>query len=72
MDARLIIATVGFLPRGGGGGKVYFGQGVMGGRADWCGVTFFFGALFFWREGEKENGLPHYVISLRGAFALDA
>ena len=57
---------------GGVEGRFFFGEGVMGGRADWCGVTFFFGALFFWREGEKENGLPHYVISLRGAFALDA
>jgi len=27
---------------------------------------------FHGENGKKENGLPHYVFSLRGAFALDA
>ena len=28
--------------------------------------------IFYGEKGKKENGLPHYVFSLRGAFALDA
>ena len=72
MDARLTIATVGFLPRGGGGGKVFFWRGCDGRKGGLVRGYLFFWCAFFWREGEKENGLPHYVISLRGAFALDA
>ena len=38
-------------------GRFFFGEGVMGGRADRCGVTFFFGALFFrnWTDEFYEN-----------------